>query len=129
MRKVPARRQSVEKREKTLEEEVRELDDQMLSRPALDFQTYQRAVMECTNPWPIEKPNQALLDIMWHCKSAYGQDKEVLTKQVAAVLKILAQLCDHVPISLERVAHISLSELPTIQGEIAPNSNDINKIE
>lgn len=118
------------RKDKTLEEELMELDEQMSSRPALDFQSYQRDVMEKTNPWPVYSKVVVLESILLAAMTARNSgDIQVLTIQLARILRHIAELCDSVPISMERVAHISLSELPKIQGEISSNSENITKIE
>lgn len=113
------------------QEELMELNEELLAkRPPLDFASYQREVMQVTSPtWPIDNPDKVFEQIIQRAHSAMGaKDKQVVVMQSAAILRHLAELCDYVPLSLERVAHISLSEIPQIQPELGTNPADVRKI-
>lgn len=123
--KTPRRRKP-----KDEQEELMELNEELLAnRPALDFATYQREVGKVTTPsWPIKVPDEVFKQIIWHASSAIHGDQQALVVQTAAILRHLAELCDYVPISLERVAHISLSEIPQMPNELGTQSSEVKKI-
>lgn len=129
LEKVP-KKKNVWRHTQSEEDELLELTDEIYSnREPLDFSSYQVEVMKSTEPeWPIPDPDEVLREIINLAHSAMGGNKQVIAAQAALILRRVAELADYIPISLERVAHISLSELPRTQGEIEPNASDVKKI-
>lgn len=114
---------------KTDEDEITELDKEFFEKgKALDFQTYQQEVMQRTKEWPIKDPNKVFEQIIWNAKAAMDGSKDGIVIGAAQILRHLAELADYIPISLQRIAHISLSELPE-RKEIGANSDDIIKLD
>lgn len=118
------------KPEKTLADELMELNEELLTTGnPLDFQSYQIEVSQVTTPvWPVEDIDKVFQQIIWHCRNAIGGDKKVAIIQAAAILRHIAELADAMPMSLERIAHISLSDLPAGDNELGTNPSDTKKI-
>ncbi len=117
------RRNSVGKVPKSLEQEVMEITEEMAKRPPLDFQSYQQEVMKLTLPWPIETRHDALRKIAFSVNVMRDEEnKEELVIHMANILRAVAELADFIPVSLERVANISIShEMPRMRA-IEPNN-------
>lgn len=113
-----------------MQEELSELNEELLvNRPPLDFASYQREVAVVTTPeWPISNPDLVFRQIIWHCGNAIGGDHQAVVIQAAAILRHLSELCDYAPVSLERIAHISLSEIPQMDNELGATMEESEKV-
>lgn len=100
----------------SLEEEMERLDEEITGkRIAQTFPEYQRAVAEITSPWPNENKNEAFKNIASLALQAVNSAAtEQKMSHAASILRLLAEICDTIPVSLERLAQISLSQKQTL---------------
>lgn len=119
MTNLPQKQRQVAKRKKTDEEEMLAVTEELMGgRAPLDFASYQRMIAQQTPQWPIEDPDKVFERIIWAAKAGVGSDKHGAVLQAAQILRALAELCDYVPLSLERLANISTSQIPETQQRI-----------
>ncbi len=119
MTNLPQKQRQVAKRKKTDEEEMLAITEELMGgRKPLDFASYQREIAQQTPNWPIEDPDKVFERIIWAAKAGVASDKHSQVLQAAQILRALAELCDYVPLSLERLANISTSQIPETQQRI-----------
>lgn len=120
------------KKEKSIEDELMEITEEMATRKPLDFQSYQKEVMILTSPWPADA-QIALKRILLSAGTALEEsrnDPQSIVIYLASILRSTAELADSLPMSLERIAHISLTyEMPRMVQLGAENTEEIRKIE
>jgi len=124
MTKLPSTQRQLQKRKKTDEEEMLAVTEELMGgRAPLDFASYQREIAMQTPIWPIEDPDKVFERIIWAAKAGVGSDKHTAVLQAAQIMRALAELCDYVPLSLERLANISTSQIPETQPRIEEHEN------
>lgn len=114
MSDIEKRRNRTPVRKKSDEEQLLEITEELISsRPPLDFASYQREVGRLTPIWPIENPDHVMEKIQVLARNGMGTDRHTIAMQAALILRSIAELCDYIPMPMERLANVSLMDMPS----------------